>query len=179
MVGLDNNHLKDNLPEEMCHDLPLLEVFGVDDNQLEGSIPNLISNCTSLKRLYLDGNSFTEYGSKGVVSAKGDVYSYGILLMEMFTRKKPTDEMFVQGLSLKDWVRKSTPYSIINIIDVNLLHRKNQNTDNILCHISSVFDLALKCCNDLPEARLTMIDVAVSLKNIKALLMENARDIIS
>ncbi|KAI9120019.1 hypothetical protein K1719_008988 [Acacia pycnantha] len=114
-----------------------------------------------------------EFGSKGVVSAKGDVYSYGILLMEMFTRKKPTDEMFVQGLSLKDWVSNSTPHSIMNIIDANLLHNENQNTNNILPYMSSVFELALYCSIDLPKARLTMIDVVVSLRKIKALFMKN------
>ncbi|MFQ6658441.1 hypothetical protein Gotur_027715 [Gossypium turneri] len=35
-----------------------------------------------------------EYGIEGIVSTKGDVYSFGILLMKIITRKKPTDEMF-------------------------------------------------------------------------------------
>jgi LRR receptor-like serine/threonine-protein kinase FLS2 len=35
-----------------------------------------------------------EYGSRGIVSTSGEVYSYGILLMKTFTRKKPTDDMF-------------------------------------------------------------------------------------
>ncbi|KAM3379787.1 hypothetical protein P3S68_012201 [Capsicum galapagoense] len=41
-----------------------------------------------------------EHGSEGLVSTKCDVYSYGIVLMETFTRTKPNDEMFDDGLSL-------------------------------------------------------------------------------
>ncbi|KAI9077178.1 hypothetical protein K1719_040836 [Acacia pycnantha] len=126
------------------------------------------------KTLATIGYMAPEFGSKGVVSVKGDVFSYGILLMEVFTRKKPSDEMFVPGLSLKDWVSNSTPHSIMNIIDVNLLHRENQNIDNKLPYMSSIFELALHCSNELSEARLTMIDVVASLRKIKSLFTENA-----
>ena len=59
IVDFGVNHLKGNLPDEMCHQLPLLEVFVATVNQLEGSIPKSISNCTSLQILNLENNSFT------------------------------------------------------------------------------------------------------------------------
>ncbi|XP_022875672.1 probable LRR receptor-like serine/threonine-protein kinase At3g47570 [Olea europaea var. sylvestris] len=49
-------------------------------------------------------NVHLEYGAEGIVSTSGDVYSYGVMLMEMYTRKKPTDEMFDEQMSLKSWM---------------------------------------------------------------------------
>ncbi|KAI9077444.1 hypothetical protein K1719_040593 [Acacia pycnantha] len=66
VVDFGINHLKGNLPDEICHQLPFLEVLGVVGNQLEGSIPQSIANCTSLKGLYLDINSFTGFIPKDI-----------------------------------------------------------------------------------------------------------------
>ncbi|XP_039685027.1 probable LRR receptor-like serine/threonine-protein kinase At3g47570 [Medicago truncatula] len=116
-----------------------------------------------------------EYGSKGIVSVKGDVYSYGIMLMEIFTRKKPTDDMFVAELNLKTWINGSLPNSIMEVLDSNLVQQIGEQIDDILTHISSIFGLALSCCEDLPKARINMADVIKSLIKIKTLVLRANR----
>lgn len=41
-----------------------------------------------------------EYGMGGEASTFGDVHSFGIILLEMVTGKRPTDDMFKDGLDL-------------------------------------------------------------------------------
>ncbi|RHN41177.1 putative protein kinase RLK-Pelle-LRR-XII-1 family [Medicago truncatula] len=112
-----------------------------------------------------------EYGSKGIVSVKGDVYNYGIMLMEIFTRRKPIDDMFVAELSLKTWISRSLPNSIMEVMDSNLVQRTGDQIDDILTHMSSIFSLALNCCEDSPEARINMADVIATLIKIKTLVV--------
>ena len=48
--------------------------------------------------------AIAEYGMGNKVSIYGDVYSYDILLLEMFTGKKPIDNSFHDCLNLHDFV---------------------------------------------------------------------------
>uniref|UniRef100_M1C627 Protein kinase domain-containing protein n=1 Tax=Solanum tuberosum TaxID=4113 RepID=M1C627_SOLTU len=46
-----------------------------------------------------------EYGSEGIVSSSGDVYSYGIMVMEVLTKRRPTDEEICnENLDLRKWI---------------------------------------------------------------------------
>ncbi|XP_017984322.1 PREDICTED: probable LRR receptor-like serine/threonine-protein kinase At3g47570 [Theobroma cacao] len=108
-----------------------------------------------------------EYGSEGFVSTNGDVYSLGILLMETFTRKKPTNDMFEGKMSLKSWVQKLLPSTIIQVIDPNLLSTGNREDYAIEECALSVLQLALECSAELPEERVDMKEVVANLKKIK------------
>jgi hypothetical protein len=63
-----------------------------------------------------------EYGMSETTSTKGDFYNYGILLLEMFTRKRSTSDMFIRDLNLHKWVNLEFPNKVKEVIDINLLN---------------------------------------------------------
>ncbi|KAM7469623.1 hypothetical protein LguiA_007806 [Lonicera macranthoides] len=68
------------------------------------------------------GYAAPEYGMGGAASKCGDVYSYGVLLLEMFTGRRPTDDMFKDDLNLHNYIKTALQeQSRIQIIDQTLL----------------------------------------------------------
>ncbi|XP_017978407.1 PREDICTED: probable LRR receptor-like serine/threonine-protein kinase At3g47570 isoform X4 [Theobroma cacao] len=125
------------------------------------------------KTLATIGYMAPEYGSSGIVSPKGDVYSYGILLMETFTRKKPTDEIFSGEMSLMDWVKRSLSNGTIDdVLDANLLREEEHFIDKVNV-LSSIMGLALECTAELPKERKNMKDVVAILKKIKSKFLKD------
>ncbi|KAG1366500.1 receptor kinase-like protein Xa21 [Cocos nucifera] len=108
-----------------------------------------------------------EYGSTGRVSISVDVYSYGILLLEIMTRKKPTDGMFEGESSLRKWVFEAHPDAVLDIVDNNLL--KDEHADPITRHqcLLASLELGLLCSKDSPKDRILMKDVVPRLHKIK------------
>ncbi|XP_028752908.1 probable LRR receptor-like serine/threonine-protein kinase At3g47570 [Neltuma alba] len=62
-----------------------------------------------------------EYGESGQVTTKGDIYSYGILMLEMLTGKKLADKMFREDLSLPKFCKLALPDGVLEIVDPNFL----------------------------------------------------------
>nr|GFA51917.1 protein kinase-like domain-containing protein [Tanacetum cinerariifolium] len=58
-----------------------------------------------------------EYGLGSEMTSSGDVYSYGILLLEVMTGKNPTDDIFKEGLSLHKYASIAFPDHLIDVID--------------------------------------------------------------
>ncbi|XP_034699096.1 probable LRR receptor-like serine/threonine-protein kinase At3g47570 isoform X1 [Vitis riparia] len=123
---------------------------------------------TQTKTLGTLGYIAPEYGSEGRVSTRGDIYSYGVMLLEMFTRKKPTDVMFVGELSLRQWVMTSIPDKIMEVIDANLLSIED-GRDVIAAQgdLFAIMELGLECSREFPEERVDIKEVVVKLNKIK------------
>ncbi|KAB2032899.1 hypothetical protein ES319_D05G410100v1 [Gossypium barbadense] len=122
-----------------------------------------------------------EYGMGSELSTKGDVYSYGILLLEMFTGKRPTDERFKETLSLHNFVKSTLPERITEIIDPILLQQRvtRGTTANItrnrnilgngrhLQCLISILKIGLICSSESPSERMDMNDVVTKLCSIR------------
>ncbi|KAI4297042.1 hypothetical protein L6164_036951 [Bauhinia variegata] len=169
VANLRYNNFDGELPPEICDKAHSLQHISILNNDVGGSIPSLI-----LIFGYLKLGLRAEFGSKGIVSVKGDVYSYGVMLMEVFTRKKPTDEMFVEGLSLKSWIQEAMAGEIVHVLDPDLLKGSERHVlFSKEFSLSNMVELALSCCADSPEKRPTMKDVLNALKKIRTSFFAN------
>ncbi|XP_042417892.1 receptor kinase-like protein Xa21 [Zingiber officinale] len=122
-----------------------------------------------------------EYGMTTKVSAKGDVYSFGILLLEMFTGKGPTSDAFKdafkEGMNLHKFVEMALPTRITEILDPYLLMEieeaggadvsPNESKLRMLECSTSVLRVGILCSKESPKARMHMEDAMNELISIK------------
>ncbi|XP_058004361.1 putative receptor-like protein kinase At3g47110 isoform X4 [Hevea brasiliensis] len=142
-----------------------------------------------------------EYAMGGTVSKEGDVYSYGILVLEMFSGKRPTDKIFGDLLNLHNFVKDALPKRLSQITCPTLLSRgmeetptRNAETEEQIeiyaeteprnngnlsqTSISkekdcllSVFKVGVACSAESPKDRMSMRDVVKELHLIRSIFL--------
>ncbi|CAN6372006.1 unnamed protein product, partial [Urochloa humidicola] len=114
-----------------------------------------------------------EYAAGGQVMPSGDVYSFGIILLEMFTGRRPTDDKFKDGMSIVSFVEASFPDHIMEIADVRLLEEIDdfealkESTVTAMECVRSVLRVGLSCTCQSPNERMSTRELLMKLQAIK------------
>ncbi|CAJ2646908.1 unnamed protein product [Trifolium pratense] len=124
-----------------------------------------------------------EYGMGSEVSTSGDIYSFGILMLEMLTGRRPTDEIFKDGQNLHNFVAISFPDNLGNIFYPHLVSRdevaEDGNYENLIPTIKeclvSLFKIGLVCSMESPKERMNIADVTRELSIIRKIFLTGFR----
>ena len=111
------------------------------------------------------------------LSTNGDVYSFGILLLEMLTGRRPTDKLFKDDLNLHNFVKLALPGRVMEIVDHSIFNEVGES-DNMVASWSDwtsghteylilVFQIGLACSAESPIDRMDMSRVSLELLSIR------------
>ncbi|KAB2074644.1 hypothetical protein ES319_A07G165300v1 [Gossypium barbadense] len=105
-----------------------------------------------------------EYGYTLKVDEKIDIYSFGVVLLELLTGKKPLDPEFGESVDIVEWIRRKfrDNKSLEEALDPNLGNCRHIQEETLL-----VARIALLCTAKLPKDRPSMRDVITMLVEAK------------
>ncbi|XP_030548849.2 probable LRR receptor-like serine/threonine-protein kinase At3g47570 [Rhodamnia argentea] len=118
------------------------------------------------------GYAAPEYGMESMVSREGDAYSYGILLLEMFTGVSPTNEMFRENFNLHKFVKEALPERLLEITDPFLLqemesHMGTSRGDAARECLEMVYRIGVGCSVEARRERANITEAAAQLHFIR------------
>lgn len=130
----------------------------------EFGITKLVSSSTS----NLLGYRAPEVVDSRKISQKADVYSFGVLILELLSGKAPTDAMNEDGVDLPKWVQSVVEEKwTIDVFDPDLL--KYQNVEDQMVQL---LRLAIHCTSQYPDRRPEMVEVIAQIRKICGAILE-------
>lgn len=106
-----------------------------------------------------------EYAYTLQVDKKSDIYSYGVILLEIITGKRSVEPEFGEGNSIVDWVRSKlkTKEDVEEVLDKSM----GRSCSLIREEMKQMLRIALLCTSRSPTDRPPMRDVLLILQEAK------------
>ncbi|CAL4886530.1 unnamed protein product [Urochloa decumbens] len=115
-----------------------------------------------------------EYGAGHKVSTQGDIYSYGILVLETITGRRPTDNAFDGVQGLRTYVEMAIDNKVMDIIHVELVKELENEYETLsgpseirLDSLVSLLKLGMLCSVETPSSRISTKEIISELYVIK------------
>lgn len=106
----------------------------------------------------------SEYGFSNEFTMAGDVYNYGVLILEIITGKRPTSEEIGVGVTLPAWVRDLRGQGREQYaVDMNLFQSADETQLNQILYIMKA---AIMCTSHVPTSRPSMLQVLGNLQEM-------------
>jgi len=107
-----------------------------------------------------------EHGYNTRLTEKSDIYSYGVVLLELLCRKMPVDPVFGDGVDIVAWMRlnlKHSDYcSVMSFLDEEIMYWPEDEKAKAL----DLLELAISCTQVAFESRPSMREVVGTLMRI-------------
>jgi serine/threonine protein kinase len=111
-----------------------------------------------------------------VTSHKGDIYSFGVLLLELLTGKAPAEVAIYGGTNLVKWVQTELRDGLADSVLQDCLV-KDQSVEGD--ELVQFLQLAIDCTTEFPEMRPRMNDVViriVEILEVRAMVMAKGKN---
>ncbi|KAL8103856.1 hypothetical protein AgCh_028155 [Apium graveolens] len=105
-----------------------------------------------------------EYGICEKSSTAGDVYSYGVMLLELFTGMSPLQECFCGELNLVRWVEAKILEKESQVLNLDN-EKQSLNLEAQNSCLINVIRVGLSCTKDSPDGRINTREALHSLIN--------------
>ncbi|CAN7091182.1 unnamed protein product [Brassica rapa subsp. narinosa] len=123
------------------------------------------------------GYAAPEYGMGAQPSVHGDVYSFGVLLLEMFTGKRPSDELFGGDFTLISYTKSALPERVLDIADKSILDSGLRVGFPVAECLALILNVGLRCGEESPMNRLATSEAAKELVSIRERFFKATRTV--